>query len=389
MQAYGGTALATLKLHYARCHVADQMATHGFLDKFQEYWVERMIGDIQDSVNRNARHNAELTYVKIQLCRRAAIRSRWGTQFSPPMCGLLPSITGISSVIIADCRNKHPDKCRSAYEIFKQDADSRCQYYDLVTESPNLEGHMVMREMATTAADELLGLVSQLLGDNKRKIAAAGWCQATKPLLASLKEKEHLSVDCFPQGRLLNGDVMSSTIDRSQPASDNTWGLVAYYDRLSRSYYLCVIQVQYFVRLTVQSSVMRGFDPTVCSQYGLQVPLTSEGMCFPHTPLRLAVAKMWLAKPATSALGAVGCRESYDPESGTPPDLVLVKNMAEIEPHVSGTAKRIEAQSHSRRYYGMYCVHLDDICCQLGPTLALKTDGWQCFLACSKKSGKS
>ena len=76
LQAYQGTALSTIKLHFARYHVADLMASHGFLDKFQEYWIERMVGDVKESIHGNAKHNVESTYVRVHLCRRGATKSR-------------------------------------------------------------------------------------------------------------------------------------------------------------------------------------------------------------------------------------------------------------------------------------------------------------------------
>lgn len=77
MQAYQGTALSTIKLHYARFHMGDLMASHGFLDKFQEYWIERMVGDVKDCIHGNARQKMEATYVRVHLCRRGAVRSRF------------------------------------------------------------------------------------------------------------------------------------------------------------------------------------------------------------------------------------------------------------------------------------------------------------------------
>ena len=76
MQAFQGTALLTLKLHYAREHVACQMASQGFVHKFQEYWIERMVHEVKDSVHGNTTHNSEVTYAKVRLCRDAAIRAR-------------------------------------------------------------------------------------------------------------------------------------------------------------------------------------------------------------------------------------------------------------------------------------------------------------------------
>lgn len=76
VQAYQGTALCTIKLHYAMHHVPVIMASHGFLHKFQELWIERMVADVKDSIHGNAKQRVENTYVHVELCRRAATESR-------------------------------------------------------------------------------------------------------------------------------------------------------------------------------------------------------------------------------------------------------------------------------------------------------------------------
>ena len=52
------------------------MASQGTLDKMQEYWIERMVGDIKDLVHGNATHNSDVTAVKVLLCRMAARKCR-------------------------------------------------------------------------------------------------------------------------------------------------------------------------------------------------------------------------------------------------------------------------------------------------------------------------
>ena len=78
------------------------MASHGFLDKFQEYWIERMVGDVKDSIHGNAKHHVESTYVRVHLCRRGATKSRY-VPSSHPLCqhDLLQSrqMANLSSVV--------------------------------------------------------------------------------------------------------------------------------------------------------------------------------------------------------------------------------------------------------------------------------------------------
>ena len=58
-------------------HVGDQMACLGHLDKFQEYWIERMVHELKACVHGNASKNAEVTFVKVLLCGWAAKSSRY------------------------------------------------------------------------------------------------------------------------------------------------------------------------------------------------------------------------------------------------------------------------------------------------------------------------
>lgn len=75
-QAYGATAISTIKLHLALHHIGDQMATHGSLDKLQEYWIERMVGYVTDSIHGNSKVHPEATFSKVHLTRSAVIRCR-------------------------------------------------------------------------------------------------------------------------------------------------------------------------------------------------------------------------------------------------------------------------------------------------------------------------
>lgn len=68
--------MSTIKLHYALYHVADQMATLGFLYKFQEYWIERMVGYVKDSIHGNSTRCPEVTFAKVHLTKLAAAHCR-------------------------------------------------------------------------------------------------------------------------------------------------------------------------------------------------------------------------------------------------------------------------------------------------------------------------
>ena len=207
-------------------------------------------------------------------------------------------------------------------------------------------------------------------------------------LLEWLLECDSLQVVLYRQARLRNNDVLSSALDSSQPKSDNRWGLVWFRDHRGRVVDLCVMQVQYYTKVHIESDVHQGFDPEVCRGHGLDVPVSPGGGIIKHQPMRVAVGKMWLAAGATEAQGAVGCREGIDPDGGLPPDLVLVKSLSESGPVLRGTRSATLQSATRNRYYGLYAVRIDEIWCQLGPTSYIPELGCHCFLTSSKKSGK-
>lgn len=352
-----------------------------------------MVHELKACVHGNASKNAEVTFVKVLLCGWAAKSSRYAmvlglhTGRACRSCGLC----GLSCTrrhYHLPCRNHHPDECRDTTDIFKKSGGDTGANYDASDVGVVLEGRAVMRELPQDTITRMLSKLPKLLTDDPGTIAAAGWCAASEDFLRQLLQDKQLKVQVFRKALLNNGDCMSSTLDLSQPTSDNTWGLVPYSDVSDGSYYICVLQVLYYMRLEVGSDSFHGFDPTVCADFRLQVPVGAKGQCVPHQPLRIAVGRLWLAAGATQSMGALGCRESYDAVAGLPPDMVVVKNLSQDPPLVRGTKRQILA-SHARgRYYGVSFVHVDDICCQLGRTKYDSADGCHCFLACSKKSGK-
>lgn len=67
VQAFRHTAISTYKLHVAVNHIGDIIATHGLLDKFQEYWIERMVGFVTRTLDGNSTVSPEVSFVKILL----------------------------------------------------------------------------------------------------------------------------------------------------------------------------------------------------------------------------------------------------------------------------------------------------------------------------------
>lgn len=285
-------------------------------------------------------------------------------------------------------RNQHPQDCRATEDIFKTGAAKNNPNYDAVASGAVLEGHAVMRSTPKETFQRLLRLLPKLLAEDPEDMAAAGWCPATPTLLEFMLAEKALHVQVFRKALLNNGDAMSSSLDLSQPATDNTWGLVPYYDDQDGTYYLCVLQVLYYLKIRAGTDISDGFDPDTCALHEVEVPVDTDDECIPHEPLRVAVGKLWLAAGATEAMGALGCRSSYDPRAGVPPDLVVVKTLSEGGPLIEGTKREVLGRGSTGRYYGISYVHVNNICCQLGPTRYSASDGCHCFLTCSKRSGK-
>lgn len=283
----------------------------------------------------------------------------------------------------------HPHHCLSVEDVYSSTAAHHSDHYDTPADGAFLLGRSVQGALSTAVTDRLLATLPTFLADDRAKVAAAGWCLATRPLLADMLAAGHLKIQIFRKVTLNNLDIMSSALDKSQRSTDNSGGLVPYFDELRCTYYICVLQVLYYMRLEADCVVSAGFDPAACHKYNIDVPLDDEGLCVEHQPLRIAVGKLWLAKGATHAMGALGCREAYEPTLGMPPDMVVVRNLSDLGPKVHGPEQEVLSRCSNSRYYGECYVHVDDICCQLGRTLYDPRDKCHCFLTCSKKSGKS
>lgn len=280
-------------------------------------------------------------------------------------------------------RNQHPEQCLTAEEMRAPPASMLSEHYDRPAGGPNLEGRAKKRTPQETAV-EVLQLLPRLLAEDPTRTGKAGWCLATQELLSVMYRMKQLSIQVFRQACLNNGDVMSSQIDESQPGTENGWGLVLYEDRRG-AIYMCIIEVMYYIRASAKSAGMKGFDPALCLAHSSPYPDVAS----PHRALRLAVGRLWLATSSLTSKGALGCRDAFDPTSGLPPDMVGVENMSRTGPIVQGSARQVLARRTPYRYYGTCGVHVADLCCQVGPTVALPGDPMQCFLVCSKKSGKS
>ena len=76
MQAFKLTAICTIKLHYAVFHVAHQMAVVGLLFGFQEYWIERLVGDFK-SYGEHVTRNSEIASVNVLLQKFARMLTRY------------------------------------------------------------------------------------------------------------------------------------------------------------------------------------------------------------------------------------------------------------------------------------------------------------------------
>lgn len=281
------------------------------------------------------------------------------------------------------CRNMHPDHCRDAAEMNSTSTEQNTILYDRPAGWERLEGRSIRASIAGKHEKHLLRVLPQLLAEDESKTHRLGWVGVNQDMLAHMVQQDWLTVNIFRQARLQNYDLLSSTLDESQPSKQNMWALVAYEDDKD-GYFLCILQILFFARVAGRSSGMIGFDPNLCERFGVMCPDAQA----PHSVLRVAVGHLFLATACTKAMGAVGCRESYDPSTGMPPDLVGVRNMKLTGDVICGSGKKVLKSGKGSRYYGVCGVHIDDICCQVGPTQHVKGDPVRCFLVCSKKSSK-
>ena len=227
--------------------------------------------------------------------------------------------------------------------------------------------------------------------------------------------RHHLHGSVFVYARLCSARRLSCM--RGGPcASLNSWALVQYTSTVARVTYLCVLQVDYFAQLKVQTEGLDGFQPQFCSQEGLINPRPRSGEAdVEHLPYEVAVGKMWLARECSSTMGTVGCDSDYA-DAGYVPDLVLVTNMdtsitieedgglllkqqaEKLANHEAEKAKRAELpqadQDHvlwslfsDSMYYGTHAVHVADIKCMLAPASHSHEPGALCFLSCGNQSG--
>lgn len=222
-----------------------------------------------------------------------------------------------------------------------------------------------------------------LLAEDPDYTSGCGWCLAPRNMLQRMFDGGLLPMAVFRQARIRNDDILSSLVDESQPATDNTWALVAYQDDAGR-HYLCVLQVVCFARVSARSQGQKGFHPDLCQEYGVEPPPQDTY----HCAQRFAVGHLWLAVACGTAQGALGCREAYEPETGLAPDMVSVSNMSRTGRVVQGSATDVLKATTSSRYYGVCGVRIEDICCQVGMTKAQAHDKLRCFLVTSRQSGK-
>lgn len=248
---------------------------------------------------------------------------------------------------------------------------------------PQLLGRAVTAQVAQRYAPQVISALAMLLSEDAEATASGGWCMASANMLHSMFERGLLSISVFRQARTHNDDMLSSLVDESQPATDNTWALVAYQDDAG-GYYTCVLQVICFARVSVRSNGQKGFHPDLCQEFGVQPPPANAL----HCAQRFAVGHLWLATACGEAEGALGCRVGYDPHSGMAPDLVGVTNLSQTGRVVQGSGAAVLNMNTRSRYYGTCGVRVEDICCQVGMTHAQAHDKLRCFLVTSKQSGK-
>lgn len=284
------------------------------------------------------------------------------------------------------CRNKYPRLCKSIYELSKtvkagQHGVPQGAY--LVGAPAKLPPGPLAAITDAGVREFIISKLPATLSVNQEWVADSAWCFATSELLQELDDRGHLKVSVFRKAVLVNNDKMSSSLDKSQPESDNTWGLVPYADG-----YICVIQALYFVEVSVESQGVPGFSTQLCmdERFGITPPDNSNpDMRF--RPFQGVVAKEWLAQGCVQ--GGVGCRTDFDFELGVPPDLVLVSNIKESNTVLEQFGDKIlNNPDEPNRYCGENLIRIDDIFSLVARAAHPSQKNARLFLTSAGKSGK-
>lgn len=299
-------------------------------------------------------------------------------------------------------RSRHPEHCIPVSELYREQPQSQHKQQHLLPDSAAVcIGAGVLGSSAgKVSVDQrsyLTRFICTALQTNVDRAHELGWCVASKKLLNFLEKKDRLIMSAYTKAVLHNKDMVYGTSSNTKIVADDTWVLVPYQEAGADSFYLCVMQVEYFASVYVTSNGQVGFSQAVCTEHKVDPPVLFGGKAsVHHIPFDVAVGKMWLAQGCTPAMGAVGCTAEYDIDSRRPPDIVVIPNIREKVPPLRGGGQGRAVYRDSfpdkaydeQMFYGQQVVAVADIRCLLGPAKHPLYPHARCFLTNNKCSGK-
>ena len=370
LQAFGGLAMMTAKLHHAAWHVVNQLACQGPGANFKEFWIERMIWYLKVHLLKDrAKDKAEVVFVNDHLLVKSAQTSR----------------------------HQHPDNCRRLEERKRGSRSMAFPTYDTEVDSALLLGPRVVGAGVLSDSESLqvLNLLPTLLRASTPWYRAKGWPVVDHSILAAMHGQGKLLLDKFRKASLPSMHVIASVQDETHFSTTNQWIYVPYTYSGINKVIPCVAEVQYFVRVRAVCEGLPIFDASDCAIPGASDDLDSrysvqaEGQIKHAYPIRLAVCKLWLADECETA----PCGASGDKELGVLPDLLCVSNVGDSF-HETLPTNRDPRGCGKKRYFGYHLVDIVEVESQLIPSIELAgasgketSPRVRYFMTCSKMSG--
>ena len=324
MQAFGGKALTTFKLHIAAIHLPDQARSCGATFFCVEYWVERLVQLVKRMIKYRTTAHPEDLFVNTQLLERACKRLR-RSKYGKGCESVAEATEAVRASRVS--RHMHDEDIEGEAMLLGapkclSDSERRQLLPDLDVDDPCLRGLPgflldcpALKEHGWPTACEIedhlhrhrqiiknLGLKTS--GQDEEMGHEAAGC------------KDDSNEDIYDQVDVVfnkhvraitgNGDTLSCAQTQSLRRKDNSW-CVMEFELPTGVLELRIVHMQYFVKAELRTA------------NGLNIAMDST---IPAKPLRLAVAHIYKCEIAESP----GAR-ARDDDLGLPPDMLTVTDV--------------------------------------------------------------
>lgn len=351
MQSFGGSAIATFKLHLAAIHLPDQVRCSGASFFSLEFWVERLVQLYKHMVKYRCNAYPELLFINDQLLRLACqtlLRHRHGRH-------LVGMATAIQRIKEAGKRKRDTD-VKDAFLLGKArpmtsaEEDAVLPHHDMIAGLKGIPYLLFSTPSLHESGWPAFPLFEEGLGRLWAILHELGLPSAGIPGDPGVKVFLHK----FVRAVLPVGDTVSSLQCTTQRSKDNRWCLVQYTTHDNESL-VFVGLIQYFV----------------LAQYASPGPEDHlGGVRKPPKSLRLAVIHLLECE----SVHPPGSR-APDPELGRPQEMYRVSE----EPRPGGR--------NGLPFRGEWVVPVDELQAQLVPTKKLA--GEMYFMWSNKASSRA